>query len=67
MSVIDILTKYIDGFKLNQKQKENDKLYKQYGLTDEVLDNQIEINKKRNELDIADKTELTDSNKGFVQ
>lgn len=67
MSVVDILTKYINGFKLNQKQKENDKLYKQYGLTDEVLDNQIEINKKRNELDIVDKTELTDSNKGFVQ
>lgn len=42
---------------LMEKQKEVDKLYKEQGLTDEVLDKQIEINKLRHRHDIPDKTE----------
>lgn len=42
---------------LAKKQKEVDHLYAEHGLTDEVLDRQIEINKMRNEYDIHDKSE----------
>lgn len=41
---------------LAKKQKEVDKLYKEHGLTDEVLDKQIEINKLRHAHDITDKS-----------
>ena len=67
MGVINTIVRKINEFNLNRMQKANDKLYERDGLTDEVLDNQIEINKKRNALDILDKNELTESNKGFVQ
>lgn len=67
MNVIDILKKRIEGFKLDRQQRINDKLFEEEGLTDKVLNNQIEINKKRNELNIVDKRELTESNEGFVQ
>lgn len=67
MGVIDTIIKKINEINLNRMQKANDKLYEKDGLTDEVLDNQIEINTKRNALDILDKNELTESNKGFVQ
>lgn len=40
--------------KLVKMQKEVDKLYDEQGLTDEVLDKQIEINKLRHEHDITD-------------
>lgn len=39
---------------LNIRQKLLDREYKKNGLTDEVLDKQIAINKKRRELDIPD-------------
>lgn len=39
---------------LNKIQKEIDELYEKDGLTDEVLDKQIEINKLRHEHDITD-------------
>ena len=67
MNIIDILKKHLNSFELDYKQKQNNKLYEKDGLTEEVLNNQIEINKKRHELDIVDKTELTKSNEGFVQ
>lgn len=41
--------------KLRKKQDEVDKLYEKDGLTDEVLDKQIEINKLRHKHDISDK------------
>lgn len=41
---------------LAKKQKEIDELYKKEGLTDEVLDKQIEINKLRHEHNISDKS-----------
>ena len=43
--------------KLNKLQKEVDALYEEHGLTDEVLDKQIEINKLRHEHDITDESE----------
>ena len=67
MKIKNPITKYINKIRLNYLQKENDALYKKEGLTDEVLDKQIAINKKRHELDIVDEKELTESNKGFVQ
>ena len=39
---------------LAEKQKEVDQLYAENGLTDEVLDKQIEINKLRHGHDIPD-------------
>ena len=50
---------------LSKKQKEVDELYKKEGLTDEVLDKQIAINKLRHAHDITDESELVYEN--FVQ
>lgn len=52
---------------LSRLQNENTKLYDEYGLIDEVLDLQTVINKLRNRFNIPDETQLTESNKGFVQ
>lgn len=41
---------------LDKLQKEIDDLYKKEGLTDEVLDKQIYVNKLRNAHDISDKS-----------
>ena len=41
---------------LKKKQKEVDELYEKHGLTDEVLDKQIAINKLRHAHDISDKS-----------
>lgn len=54
------------AWKLNQMQKKVDKEYEEKGLTDHVLEKQIEINKKRNELDIPDPNQPTNK-EGFVQ
>lgn len=40
-------------------------MFEEEGLTDEILDKQIEINKKRNELNLTDKSEVI--HKGYVQ
>ena len=53
---------YLDKVKcmeehLAEKQKEVDQLYSEVGLTDEVLDKQIEINKLRHGHDIPDAVE----------
>ena len=42
---------------LAKKQQEVDKLYAENGLTDEVLDKQIAINKLRHAHDIPDESE----------
>ena len=44
----------IRGFRLNRKQKKIDKLYEEEGLTDRVLDMQLEVNEKRFKHDISD-------------
>ena len=51
---MNFISKIINGYKLNKRQKEVNKKYKEEGLTNNVLDAQIAINKKRNELDIPD-------------
>ena len=50
---------------LAKKQKEVDKLYDEQGLTDEVLDKQIAINKLRHAHGIPDKSKQVYKN--FVQ
>lgn len=50
---------------LARKQKELDKLYEEQGLTDEVLDRQIEINKLRYAHDVVDKSNVVYD--GYVQ
>lgn len=52
-------------FKILQEQ--NNKLYENFGSTDEVVDLQIAINKLRNKYNIVDETKETESNPGFVQ
>lgn len=42
---------------LAKKQKEVDELYEKEGLTDEVLEKQLTINKLRNAHDIVDESE----------
>lgn len=43
--------------KLQEMQEKLNKIYDEQGLTDEVLDKQLEINKLRNEHDIPDEKE----------
>ena len=50
---------------LMEEQEAINKLYEQKGLTDEVLDRQVALNQKRNELDISDPTKRIWEN--FVQ
>lgn len=50
---------------LAKKQKEVDELFKKEGLTDEVLDKQIAINKLRHAHNIPDETETIHEN--YVQ
>ena len=44
--------------KLAEMQEKLDKIYDKEGLTDEVLDLQLEINALRHEHDIPDETEM---------
>ena len=50
--------KIIIGWNLNRKQADLNEKYELYGLTDELLDKQVELNKKRHELDIRDKNNV---------
>lgn len=54
-----IISKY-HAWKLNRMQKTVDKEYASKGFDDEILDKQIEINKKRNKLNIPDPKTLDD-------
>ena len=51
--------------RLNKKQKEINKLYEKEGLTDRVLEMQVELNKERNEYNIPDGEFVNDE--GFSQ
>lgn len=48
-------------------QEQNNKLFKDLGAAEEVIDLQISINKLRSKYNISDKTKSTKSNPGFVQ
>ena len=52
---------------LRNIQIEADKLYKEFGATDEIIELQAAINGLRHQYDVVDETELTKSNPGFVQ
>lgn len=57
---------YIESIRLQNKQRYVKRMFEEEGLTDEVLKEQLEINRKRNELDIHDPNEEVDDEK-FVQ
>ena len=57
---------YIESIRLQNRQRYVNKMFEEEGLTDEVLKEQLEINRKRNELDIHDHNEELDDEK-FVQ
>ena len=52
--------------KLNDLQDEINESYEQEGLTDEVLDKQIELNAMRHELDVTDERKIVNKD-GFAQ
>lgn len=52
--MIDKVKKTILGFKLKNKQRKIKKAMVNDGLTDEVLEAQVELNQLRTEHDIAD-------------
>lgn len=52
---------------LDSLQRECDELYDEYGANDDVIQLQVAINNLRNSFNIPDETEMTISNKGFVQ
>lgn len=58
--------KLIRAWNLNRKQADLNREYERYGLTDDVLAKQVELNKKRRELDIPDESKII-NDEGFVQ
>lgn len=52
---------------LDNLQKECNKLYEEYGASDDVIQLQVAINNLRNTFDIPDELQMTVSNEGFVQ
>lgn len=56
---------FLNQIQLKNKQRAIDKQYAKEGLSDEVLDAQIELNQLRNELDIPDESNFIFEN--FVQ
>ena len=61
--------KYIEDLRLQSKQKQINDMFEEEGLTDEILKKQIEVNKKRNEHDIHDPSEVITNDDGcdYVQ
>lgn len=57
--------RFLNQIQLKNKQRAIDKQYAKEGLSDEVLDAQIELNQLRNELDIPDESNFIFEN--FVQ
>lgn len=55
----------IQSLQLLVEQTKNEIRYEEEGLSREVLDKQIQINQKRNELDLPDREEYIHG--GFVQ
>ena len=63
--MLDKAKRYLTKIQLKNKQRTVDKLYKKHGLTEEVLEKQVEINTLRSELDLPDASEFVYEN--FVQ
>lgn len=53
----DKIKRYLKKIGLKNRQKRINKKYEKEGLTDEILNEQLEINKLRNELNIPDDQE----------
>ena len=60
------LIKFYKKYNLRNRQRKINKKYAETGLTDEILKEQVKINKERHEYDIVDETELNTLD-GFVQ
>lgn len=56
---------FLKKISLKNRQRRLNEMFEEEGLTDEILREQLEINKKRNELDLHDSEEEGDD--GFVQ
>ena len=52
------INKFIKKVQLKNKQRSLDKRFEEEGLTDEILEEQIEVNKVRNEFNIPDEKEF---------
>ena len=52
---------------LDNLQKECNKLYEEYGASDDVIQLQVAMNNLRNTFDIPDESQMTVSNEGFGQ
>ncbi len=57
---IDKTEKEFQRIRLKNKQKYLDRLFEKFGLTDEILLEQVKINKARNMFDIPDAEECVD-------
>ena len=63
--MIIVYCDFIKKVNLRNRQRYINRKYAKEGLTDEILNLQVQLNKERNELDIMDPTEeIVD---GFVQ
>jgi len=57
--------KYIKSLEFQRKQKRLNEMFDEEGLTDEILMEQVELNKKRHECDVHDPNEEVHDN--YVQ
>ena len=57
--------RYIESLRLQSRQKQINKMFEEEGLADEILKEQLEVNRKRHELDIHDPNH--EVNNKFVQ
>ena len=51
---------FLKTISLKNKQKRINEMFDEEGLTDEILQKQVDVNKKRHELDLPDSDELID-------
>ena len=60
---------FIEDLRLRNRQEYVNRMFEEEGMTDEILKKQVEINKKRNELDIHDRkqTSYQDDGVEYVQ
>ena len=63
---LDKIEREFQRIRLKNKQKYLNKLFELYGLTEDILREQLKINKERSELDIPDEKEIINK-EGFVQ
>lgn len=63
---MNIFSKKYYEWKLNRMQDKVNKEYDEKGFTDEILEKQIKINKKRHKLNISDPNQ-PHNDEGFVQ